>query len=342
MKKPQHILIIRLSAMGDVAMTIPVVYAIAKANPETKVTFLSKPFFKPIVEVLPNVHFVAAQTNDVHRGIGGLWRLSRELKALGITLVADLHNVLRSKILRTFLNLPSAAIDKGRAEKKALTRAKNKDFKQLKTTIQRYVDVFDKLGFEGIEPAVLPKPVSSDTVLQFTGLDDKRWLGIAPFAAHLGKQYPLDLMRKVIEGLNKRVDVRLFLFGAPNERAQLLELAKDCDTCTIVAGVLKFTEELNLIAQLDGMLSMDSGNGHLAAMFGIPTVTLWGVTHPYAGFAPFEQEAHCMVSDKEQYPLIPTSVYGNKVPDGYEKVMMTLKPVELIHNLTVLLGNSTI
>lgn len=333
MKKPQHILIIRLSAMGDVAMTIPVVYAFAKANPEAKITFLSKAFFRPIVEVLPNIDFVAAKTNDVHKGIGGLWRLSRELKALGITHVADLHNVLRSKILRTFLSLPSAAIDKGREEKKALTRAKNKDFKQLKTTIQRYVDVFDGLGFKGIEPAVLPKPVNSDPVLHFTGLDEKRWIGIAPFAAHLGKQYPLDLMREVIEGLNKRVDIRLFLFGAPNEREQLLELAKDCDTCTIVAGVLKFPEELNLIAQLDGMLSMDSGNGHLAAMFGIPTVTLWGVTHPFVGFAPFGQEPYCLVSDRAQYPLIPTSVYGNIVPKGYEKVMKTIIPQDIVEKI---------
>lgn len=338
MKKPQHILIIRLSAMGDVAMTIPVVYAIAKAYPETKITFLSKPFFKPIIETLPNVHFIAAETNGKHRGIGGIWSLSRALNGQNITHVADLHNVLRSKILRTFLNLPSTAIDKGRAEKKALTRAKNKDFKQLKTTIQRYVDVFDGLDFKGIEPAVLPKPVSSDPVLQFTGLDEKRWLGIAPFAAHSGKQYPLDLMREVIVGLDKRVDVRLFLFGASNEREQLLELAKDCDTCTIVAGVLKFPDEINLIAQLDGMLSMDSGNGHLAAMFGIPTVTLWGVTHPYAGFAPFQQEAHCILSDGAQYPEIPTSVYGNKAPEGYGEVMRTIDPKVVIQKMIERVG----
>lgn len=319
--------------MGDVAIAMPVVYAFAKAHPKTKITFLSKAFFRPIVEVLPNIHFVAARTNDVHKGIGGLWRLSRELKSLGITQVADLHNVVRTKILRTFLNLPSAAIDKGRAEKKALTRVKNKDFKQLKTTIQRYVNVLDGLGFKGIEPAVLPKPVSRDTVLYFTGLDEKKWLGIAPFAAHSGKQYPLDLMREVIKGLNKRVDVRLYLFGAPNEREQLLELAKDCDTCTVVAGVLKLPEELNLIAQLDGMLSMDSGNGHLAAMFGIPTVTLWGVTHPYAGFVPFEQEAHCMVSDRAQYPLLPTSVYGKKVPEGYGEVMRTIVPEDIVNKI---------
>ena len=319
--------------MGDVAMTVPVVYAFAKANPDVKITFLSKAFFRPISETIPNIHFVAAETNGKHKGIIGLWKLSRELKALGITQIADLHNVLRSKILKLFMGVPSATINKGRAEKKTLTRAKNKDFRPLKTTGQRYVEVFEELGYATFNPEMLPKPVSNDTVLHFTGLDAKKWIGIAPFAAHQGKQYPLDLMREVIVGLNKSTDVRLFLFGAPQEKEQLLELSKGCDSCTIVAGALQFQDEINLIAQLDGMLSMDSGNGHLAAMFGVPTVTLWGVTHPYAGFAPFGQEVHCLTSDREKYPLVPTSVYGNKVPEGYEDVMRSIAPVTILEKI---------
>ncbi len=334
--------------MGDVAMTVPVIYAFAKsstrdsrpsgersgkANPDLKITVLSKPFFKPIIETIPNINFVAAETNGKHKGIIGLWKLSRELKALGISQIADLHNVLRSKILKLFMGVPSASIDKGRAEKKALTRAKNKDFRPLKRTLQRYVEVFEKLGYATFNPEMLPKPVSNDTVQHFTGLDEKKWIGIAPFAAHQGKQYPLDLMREVIVGLNKSTDVRLFLFGAPQEKEQLLELSKGCDSCTIVAGALQFQDEINLIAQLDGMLSMDSGNGHLAAMFGVPTVTLWGVTHPYAGFAPFGQEAHCLVSDREKYPLIPTSVYGNKVPERYGGVMRSIAPVTILEKI---------
>lgn len=78
------------------------------------------------------------------------------------------------------------------------------------------------------------------------------------------------------------------------------------------------------------MLSMDSGNAHLAAMYGVPTVTLWGVTHPYAGFAPFNQEAHCLLSDRKLYPAIPTSVYGNEVPEGYQEVMRTIIPEEVV------------
>jgi len=324
--------------MGDVAMLVPVIYAFAKAYPETKITFLSKPFFKPLIETLPNVQFFGAETALKHKGISGLWKLSRSLKKLGITHLADTHNVLRSKILRAFLALPAATIDKGRAEKKALTQSENKVFKPLKTTIQRYVQVFAELGFTGIQPEVLPKPVSTETVLQFTKLDAKRWIGIAPYAAHQGKEYPEKQMREVIVGLDANPDVRLFLFGAPSERERLERLALDCDTATIVAGALQFADEINQIAQLDTMLSMDSGNGHIAAMFGIPTVTLWGVTHPYAGFAPFKQETRCLVSDREQYPAIPTSIYGNKIPEGYEGVMQTIAPAFVVKNVLAATG----
>ena len=72
---------------------------------------------------------------------------------------------------------------------------------------------------------------------------------------------------------------------------------------------------------------MDSGNAHISAMYGIPTITLWGVTHPYAGFYPFGQnETNALLADREMYPLIPTSVYGNKFPEGYDQVMETISP----------------
>ena len=337
METQKHILVIRLSAMGDVAMLIPVVYAFAKAYPATKITLLSKPFFKSIVDTLPNVHFVAAETNKRHKGILGIWKLSRQLKKSGITHVVDTHNVLRSKILRFFLGLSNAKIDKGRAEKKALTQTENKVFKPLKTTIARYVAVFENVRFSEIKPKVLPRPDVVDEVLKIIGNTKDKAIGIAPFAAHQGKQYPLDLMKEVIQKLDQQSGIQLFLFGAPNEKELLDTLIEDCKNATVVAGVLKFPQEINLIAQLDAMLSMDSGNGHLAAMYAIPTVSLWGVTHPYAGFAPFKQEANCLLSDRTKYPAIPTSIYGNKVPEGYEDVMRTITPEDVVDKIMSLL-----
>ena len=90
---------------------------------------------------------------------------------------------------------------------------------------------------------------------------------------------------------------------------------------------MSLSEELALISNLDLMVSMDSGNGHLAAMFGVPVITIWGVTHPYAGFAPFNQpESNSLTADREAFPMIPTSVYGNKLPEGYDKAMKTIPP----------------
>ena len=87
------------------------------------------------------------------------------------------------------------------------------------------------------------------------------------------------------------------------------------------------------------MVSMDSGNGHLSAMFGIPTLTIWGITHPFAGFAPFGQDPKLSIlADREQYPMIPTSVYGNKFPKGYERVMDTIHPQDVVNTIESLLG----
>jgi ADP-heptose:LPS heptosyltransferase len=83
---------------------------------------------------------------------------------------------------------------------------------------------------------------------------------------------------------------------------------------------------------------MDSGNAHIAAMLGIKVVTLWGVTHPYAGFYPFHQDpSNALLSDRTLYPKIPTSVYGNKFPEDYKNVMSTITPQSVIDKIESLL-----
>ena len=87
------------------------------------------------------------------------------------------------------------------------------------------------------------------------------------------------------------------------------------------------------------MLSMDSGNAHLAANYGVAVVTLWGATHPYAGFAPFNQPLeNCLISDREKYPLLPTSVYGNIEVPGYKDAMRTITPKIAVDKIAQLLS----
>src|SRR5690606_17319572 len=162
----------------------------------------------------------------------------------------------------------------------------------------------------------------------------------APFAQHNAKMYPQDLMKEVIALLGRRDDLKIFLFGAgESETTVLNQWEKDYPNVVNMAGKVSFKEEIDLISNLDGMLSMDSGNGHLAANYGIPVITLWGLTHPYTGFAPFGQPAtNSLLPDLEQYPEIPTSIYGNKVPDGYYDAMRSIPPDMVIKKVRELLN----
>jgi ADP-heptose:LPS heptosyltransferase len=337
MASEKHILAIRMSAMGDVAMTVPVLLGLLQQYPNLKITVLTRAFFKPLFSQLPNVNVYEADVQGKHKSVRGLYQLYKELKALNIDAVADLHNVLRSKILKFFFTsggIPVVQMDKGRSEKKALTATKNKKFIPLKTTHQRYTDVFEKLGYSiSLENVtLLSKEPLSENSKSILGTNTKKCIGIAPFAAFSGKLYPLPFMEQVIENLTKSDNYQIILFGGGTKEKEALALwQKKFKNTVNVAGKLTFQEELSLISQLDLMLAMDSGNAHLAANYGIPVVTLWGVTHPYAGFFPFGQiNSNALFADRNQYPLIPTSVYGNKFPKKYNKVMETISPASVI------------
>ena len=292
-----HILVIRLSAMGDVAMTVPVLSALSQQYPHLKITVLTKPFFAPMFAQLKHVNAFEAEVKGNHKGLFGLWTLYKELRALRIDAVADLHNVLRSKVLKLFFRfggIPFVQIDKGRAEKKALISSISKVFKPLKSTHERYAEVFSKLDFPvDLSKAIpLSQEKPSEEILKWVGAQSKKCLGIAPFAAFEGKMYPLYLMKEVIHKLDDAGNYTILLFGGGKEEERKLNIFEtQFKCCTNVSGKLSFAEELAVISQLDGILSMDSGNGHLAAMYGIPVITLWGITHPYAGFYPFGQDA---------------------------------------------------
>ncbi len=326
--------------MGDVAMTVPVLSALVHQYPHLRVTVLTRTFFAPMFAALPNVKVHGAEFKGKHKGFPGLWSLFGEMKDKGIDVVADLHSVLRTQVLKRFFffsKIPFLQIDKGRPEKKALTRERNKVFLPLRTTHERYADVFARLGFSLDLSNTIPvhKEKLSNRTIELIDPKTRKWLGIAPFAAFSGKQYPLDLMEDVIGQILETNRYKIMLFGGGQEEIQFLDTwASKFDQCINVAGKLSFAEELALISNLDAMLSMDSGNGHLAAIYGIPVITLWGITHPYAGFAPFGQDYdNALLSNRDECPFIPTSVYGNKCPTGYQDIMRTIPVKKVVEKI---------
>lgn len=311
-----NILVTRFSALGDIAMTVAVLKSFADLYPEHDITLMSRPFVAPLLEGLPpNVHFRPVNLND-YKGIGGLRRLAREIKGEGFDTLADFHDVLRSKVIRYFFKGKGrkvAVIDKGRKERKLLTRPHDKVLQQLTPSPQRYANVLGELGYPiDLQPHHIhgDEPADISDLEAITGRKDKaKWVGIAPFAAHEGKIYPLPLMAEVIKGLANRKDIKIFLFGnGPKEREWCESL--ECDNVVSMVGKSNLQKELRLMTNLNAMVSMDSANMHLGALAGTPTVSIWGATHPLAGFAGMQAEGSRIV--QLDMDCRPCSIFGNK------------------------------
>mgnify|MGYP002624493277 FL=1 len=316
----KRLLITRFSAMGDVAMCVPVVWSLAKNYPETEIIFLSRKNFEPMFKQCPkNVKFIGIDLKKDYKGISGLNKLFNEIKALNIDCYADFHDVLRTKFLRlrtTLTGITTKKIDKGRRQKKLLTKKGANNFTQLPTTFERYQKVLENLGFKF---SIDFKSIFTSTVelpqkiITLCGeKQDFKWVGIAPFAAHKGKILPLEKTEKLLEKLSSKNNIKTFLFGAGEKEKVILENWQEKYTNVIsTAGKLGGLEnELMLISKLDCMVSMDSANMHLASLTATRTVSIWGATHLKAGFLGFNQNE----SDAVQInlPCRPCSIYGNK------------------------------
>ena len=89
--------------MGDVAMTVPVLATFSKAHPTIRITVLTKKQFAPLFRDLQTVTVLLADFTATHKGVYGLYKLSKQIRNTSVDAVADLHNVLRTKILSVFL-----------------------------------------------------------------------------------------------------------------------------------------------------------------------------------------------------------------------------------------------
>lgn len=331
MKQPRHILLIRFSALGDVAMTVPVVRNLLRQYPELRVSFVSEPFVAPLFEGIERLHFVGVSTKKDYRGLNGLRRLASKLRReIDFDAVGDLHDVLRTKILRIFLFCgKTAVINKGRKEKKSLTRSTNKNLRPLKSGFQRYADVLAQLGLPvelNMEQGLSSK--ATDSMLPLS--PGQRLIGIAPFARHAAKMYPLDKMKKLLAMLASDPLNRIVLLGSSAEGAQMKDWEKIGENVQILAGKYSFGDELKLISQLDLMISMDSANMHLASLYGVPVVSIWGGTHHWLGFYGWGQDPANAV--QSNLPCRPSSVFGNKPcpVHGEAGCMQEISPADIL------------
>lgn len=301
-------------------MTVPVVKALALAHPDVHIIMVSRPFAKAFYEnVAENIQFVGIDLkNERYKGFLGMEHLYQDLKRLDPDMVADLHDVLRTKYVRWRFRqagISIASIDKHRKGRKALTRKENKVLVQQPTSFEKYLAVFNALGLDC--PLPDESPLNLSGVALPSSLCDvvaAPAIGIAPFAAHDGKIYPLDKMEQVIANLLKaHPDLHIMFFGGGKKEKEVFDrwCAKFPGTIFASALCTGMRQEIALMQTLRCMVTMDSGNMHMASLVGTPVVSIWGATHPLAGFMGWRQKAEDVVQ-ADNLTCRPCSIYGNK------------------------------
>lgn len=316
----RKVLVVRFSALGDVAMAVPVMYDVCGSNPDVEFTMLTRGHASSLfLNPPPNLTVKGINTDD-YKGLPGLRRLYGELIAEGYDSIIDLHDVIRTKVLRLFFRLggrKAFRFHKGRRGKRALTRRNHKVLLPLPTTRSRYCEVFHRAGFARQENFLSlygdgKGPEEAFARASVPRQEGERWVAVAPFARHTGKIYPTDLMEQVIEDLACRPGYKLFLLGAGAEELNILgRWAMRWPTAVNVAGMrLGIPAELSLLSHCDALISMDSANMHMASLVGCRTISIWGATHPYCGFMGWRQSK----SDAVQLDMTcrPCSIFGNK------------------------------
>lgn len=351
--KHQHILVIRFSAFGDVAMTVPVVYSLAMQYPDVRITMLSRPFARPLFEDLaPNVNFMEADVKGEYHGLRGLNTLYRRLVAKQFTHVADLHNVLRSGYLRIRFNMGRFHVEhleKHRKLRRKLVSHRKKEKEQLPTSFENYFEVFSRLGFPIRQPSFrsLFPPEGGNLNLLPRAVGVKRsteyWIGVAPFAAHEGKIYPTEMTAQVVSMLAvKYPNARFFFFGRGEAEEAVFDqwTTRWPQSLSVPRHTETLHQEMILMSHLDAMFSMDSANMHLASLTATPVVSVWGATHPFAGFLGWGQSPDSAIG--LDMDCRPCSIYGQKkCKKGDYPCLRGISPQVIVDKISELLTRQT-
>lgn len=327
-----HIIISRFSAIGDVAMTIPVVYGLAQANPSYRFTMLTKRgmtriFVNPPrnLEVI-GLDFKGSPLSDYRTLADAVDAVKDKGDGNDGRYFVDLHDVMRSRLLSLVCLLrgyKTLRFDKARKAKRDIIRHSPKAPREVSSNFIRYAAPFARI--HGIKPAAAFRSIFPDgkgDKALFEHLTDhlrkgERRIGIAPFAAHEGKIYPPELMKQVIDLLAAKSDTRIYLFGGGRREAEILSgwAAGHGNVTSLAGSGLSLEAELSLMGHLDIMVTMDSANMHFASLVGTPTLSIWGATSPVTGFAPYQSPDSPRPNEYIQVDGLecrPCSVFGDK------------------------------
>lgn len=289
------ILVLRFSSIGDIVLTTPVLRALAQQVPGAAVHVATKPGYRDLLEPNP---YVAS----VHCLTGSLNDLVSELKAEQFDFVVDLHNNLRTRLIKLRLGVKSSSFDKLNWSKWLLVNMKIRRMPNVHI-VQRYLVAAAPLGVKddgmGLDYFI---PAGQEVDLQTlppafrTG-----YVAVAIGAQHATKRLPLNKLVELCRYLAPRP---IMLLGGPEDAPVAEDIIAAMKNGEIQSLINSFTDSpiengcgryslhqsASLLRQAGFVVSHDTGLMHIAAAFGKLIYSVWGNTVPEFGMYPFRTE----------------------------------------------------
>jgi ADP-heptose:LPS heptosyltransferase len=336
----KRILVLRLSSMGDVLLTLPVIRGVLQDNPDVQIVMVTRYKFANFFSGIDRLVVLPFHPDGVHHGLSGLLKLFREIRQYRYCCAIDLHSILRTWILDVmlmFTGLRVYRVKKYRKLRRKILSRKNHGL-MMPHTVARYLRVFEKAGLTGkIWESGFPPEV--DKIRSGSLSKSTIRIGIAPVSKHITKNWGLRNVSHLISMLRSQYSVEIHLFGGIEDQSVLDSLSGQA--VVNHAGYINPDDELSTIRLMDVFVSMDSANMHLASLAGVPTISIWGATDPSLGFAPVGQpDEYALRADPADVFCRPCSVYG-EIPcrrtDFPMICMESIKPEQVLDKIKEIL-----
>jgi heptosyltransferase-2 len=315
------ILIIRLSSLGDILLTTPLIRALTKNNPKTRIDFVLREEYQELLLNHPNILKIYKYTN--HKFEKQI--LFNSILDEEYDLAIDLQNNIRSKEMVRMLQCPVAKFKKNNFNKFLLVHFKINKLKDAPPIPFRYANNLDSITLddEGLE--FFPKNEVNAELKNTNNL-----IGLCPGAKHYTKQWPKEYFIELGKKLES-AGYRIVLFGGVEEVVTCDEIENNLEKVLNLCN----TSLLQLGADMKmckAIYTNDSGLMHLASAVKVPVISFFGSTVKEFGFFPYN--ARSLVLENKTLSCRPCTHIGRKsCPKNHFNCMNQITPEEAFQSL---------
>ena len=305
-----RILVIRLSSMGDIILTLPVLKTLKTRLPQAEIDVLVKARYRDLLQGHPQVDKLLVLEEGE-----GLVSLARRLRGRSYDLVVDLHANLRSRLLSLMISAArTLRVSKRPLRRRLMVLFHRRSAEPVHTT-DLYLQTLRPLGIEARReaPRLFVPPDEAEAAERFLeehGLAGRRPLaGLHPGARWPGKRWPAGRFIETGRRLTGEGPGGVLVFGGAEEAGLAEEVARGIGPNAVPAAGLGLRPLMALIARCDVFITNDSGPMHLAAALNVPVAAVFGPTHPVLGFWPLGERDTVLTADLD---CSPCSLHGGR------------------------------